>query len=169
MIKKTLFYLSLFFLVGAFIYIRLAPEKSEEIINSLTTDSESVEQKLIEPTQQVVQSLSKHGITIDEQRWGDEPPVFRVKATNRGETCMLELQAVISLKDGTSNTYGYKVYQQREAVRSLKDGTSNTITLHNEGDDFYNGQTTWFNGFVTDDLSDISSIQVFSFDILTDY
>jgi hypothetical protein len=147
MIKKTLFYLSLFFLVGAFIYIRLAPEKSEEIINSLTTDSESVEQKLIEPTQQVVQSLSKHGITIDEQRWGDEPPVFRVKATNRGETCMLELQAVISLKDGTSNT----------------------ITLHNEGDDFYNGQTTWFDGLVTDDLSDISSIQVFSFDILTDY
>ena len=147
MIKKTLFYLSLFFLVGAFIYIRLAPEKSEEIINSLTTDSESVEQKLIEPTQQVVQSLSKHGITIDEQRWGDEPPVFRVKASNRGETCMLELQAVISLKDGTSNT----------------------ITLHNEGDDFYNGQTTWFDGLVTDDLSDISSIQVFSFDILTDY
>ena len=147
MIKKTLFYLSLFFLVGAFIYIRLAPEKSEEIINSLTTDSESVEQKLIEPTQQVVQSLSKHGITIDEQRWGDEPPVFRVKATNRGETCMLELQAVISLKDGTSNT----------------------ITLHNEGDDFYNGQTTWFDGLVTDNLSDISSIQVFSFDILTDY
>ena len=147
MIKKTLFYLSLFFLVGAFIYIRLAPEKSEEIINSLTTDSVSVEQKLIEPTQQVVQSLSKHGITIDEQRWGDEPPVFRVKATNRGETCMLELQAVISLKDGTSNT----------------------ITLHNEGDDFYNGQTTWFDGLVTDDLSDISSIQVFSFDILTDY
>ena len=147
MIKKTLFYLSLFFLVGAFIYIRLAPEKSEEIINSLTTDSESVEQKLIEPTQQVVQSLSKHGITIDEQRWGDEPPVFRVKATNRGKTCMLELQAVISLKDGTSNT----------------------ITLHNEGDDFYNGQTTWFDGLVTDDLSDISSIQVFSFDILTDY
>lgn len=146
MIKKTLFYLSLFFLVGAFIYIRLAPEKSEEIINSLTTDSESVEQKLIEPTQQVVQSLSKHGITIDEQRWGDEPPVFRVKATNRGETCMLELQAVISLKDGTSNT----------------------ITLHNEGDDFYNGQTTWFDGLVTDNLSDISSIQVFSFDILTD-
>lgn len=147
MIKKTLFYLSLFFLVGAFIYIRLAPEKSEEIINSLTTDSESVEKKLIEPTQQVVQSLSKHGITIDEQRWGDEPPVFRVKATNRGETCMLELQAIISLKDGTSNT----------------------ITLHNEGDDFYNGQTTWFDGLVTDDLSDISSIQVFSFDILTDY
>ena len=147
MIKKTLFYLSLFFLVGAFIYIRLAPEKSEEIINSLTTDSESVEQKLIEPTQKVVQSLSKHGITIDEQRWGDEPPVFRVKATNRGETCMLELQAVISLKDGTTNT----------------------ITLHNQGDDFYNGQTTWFDGLVTDDLSDISSIQVFSFDILTDY
>lgn len=147
MIKKTLFYLSLFFLVGAFIYIRLAPEKSEEIINSLTTDSESVEQKLIEPTQQVVQSLSKHGITIDEQRWGDEPPVFRVKATNRGETCMLELQAVISLKDGTTNT----------------------ITLHNQGDDFYSGQTTWFDGLVTDNLSDISSIQVFSFDILTDY
>jgi hypothetical protein len=147
MIKKTLFYLSLFFLVGAFIYIRLAPEKSEEIINSLTTDSESVEQKLIEPTQQVVQSLSKHGITIDEQRWGDEPPVFRVKATNRGETCMLELQAVISLKGGTTNT----------------------ITLHNQGDDFYSGQTTWFDGLVTDNLSDISSIQVFSFDILTDY
>lgn len=145
--KKALFYLSLFFLVGAFIYIRLAPEKSEEIINSLTTDSESVEKKLIEPTQQVVQSLSKHGITIDEQRWGDEPPVFRVKATNRGETCMLELQAVISLKDGTTNT----------------------ITLHNQGDDFYSGQTTWFDGLVTDNLSDISSIQVFSFDILTDY
>jgi (2Fe-2S) ferredoxin len=143
MIKKTFYYLSAIIFVGAFIYFRLAPEKSEEIINSLTTDSESVEQKLIEPTQQVVQSLSKHGITIDEQRWGDEPPVFRVKATNRGETCMLELQAVISLKDGTSNT----------------------ITLHNEGDDFYNGQTTWFDGLVTDDLSDISSIQVFSFDI----
>ena len=145
--KKALFYLSLIIFVGAFIYIRLAPEKSEEIINSLTTDSESVEQKLIEPTQQVVQSLSKHGITIDEQRWGDEPPVFRVKATNRGETCMLELQAVISLKDGTTNT----------------------ITLHNQGDDFYSGQTTWFDGLVTDNLSDISSIQVFSFDILTDY
>lgn len=145
--KKALFYLSLFFLVGAFIYIRLAPEKSEEIINSLTTDSESVEKKLIEPTQQVVQSLSKHGITIDEQRWGDEPPVFRVKATNRGETSMLELQAVISLKDGTTNT----------------------ITLHNQGDDFYSGQTTWFDGLVTDNLSNISSIQVFSFDILTDY
>ena len=147
MIKKTLFYLSLFFLVGAFIYIRLAPEKSEEIINSLTTDSESVEQKLIEPTQRVVQGLSKYGITIDEQSWEDEPPVFRVKATNRGETCMLELQAVISLKDGTTNT----------------------ITLHNQGDDFYSGQTTWFDGLVTDNLSDISSIQVFSFDILTDY
>ena len=145
--KKALFYLSLIIFVGAFIYFRLAPEEGEEIINSLTTDSESVEKKLIEPTQQVVQSLSKHGITIDEQRWGDEPPVFRVKATNRGETCMLELQAVISLKDGTSNT----------------------ITLHNEGDDFYNGQTTWFDGLVTDNLSDISSIQVFSFDILTDY
>lgn len=147
MIKKTLFYLSLFFLVGAFIYIRLAPEKSEEIINSLTTDSESVEKKLIEPTQRVVQGLSKYGITIDEQSWEDEPPVFRVKATNRGETCMLELQAVISLKDGTTNT----------------------ITLHNQGDDFYSGQTTWFDGLVTDNLSDISSIQVFSFDILTDY
>ena len=73
--KKALIYLSLIIFVGAFIYIRLAPEKSEEIINSLTTDSESVEQKLIEPIQQVVQSLSKHGITIDEQRWGDEPPV----------------------------------------------------------------------------------------------
>jgi len=147
MIKKTLFYLSLFFLVGAFIYIRLAPEKSEEIINSLTTDSESVEKKLIEPTQRVVQGLSKYGITIDEQSWEDEPPVFRVKATNRGETCMLELQTVISLKDGTTNT----------------------ITLHNQGDDFYSGQTTWFDGLVTDNLSDISSIQVFSFDILTDY
>lgn len=147
MIKKTLFYLSLFFLVGAFIYIRLAPEKSEEIINSLTTDSESVEKKLIEPTQRVVQGLSKYGITIDEQSWEDEPPVFRVKATNRGETCMLELQAVISLKDGTTNT----------------------ITLHNQGDDFYSGQTTWFDGLVTDNLSNISSIQVFSFDILTDY
>lgn len=145
--KKALFYLSLIIFVGAFIYFRLAPEEGEEIINSLTTDSESVEQKLIEPTQQVVQSLSKHGITIDEQRWGDEPPVFRVKATNRGETCMLELQAVISLKDGTTNT----------------------ITLHNQGDDFYSGQTTWFDGLVTDNLSDISSIQVFSFDILTDY
>lgn len=145
--KKALFYLSLIIFVGAFIYFRLAPEEGEEIINSLTTDSESVEKKLIEPTQRVVQGLSKYGITIDEQSWEDEPPLFRVKATNRGETCMLELQAVISLKDGTSNT----------------------ITLHNEGDDFYNGQTTWFDGLVTDDLSDISSIQVFSFDILTDY
>lgn len=145
--KKALFYLSLIIFVGAFIYFRLAPEEGEEIINSLTTDSESVEKKLIEPTQRVVQGLSKHGITIDEQRWGDEPPVFRVKATNRGETCMLELQAVISLKDGTTNT----------------------ITLHNQGDDFYSGQTTWFDGLVTDNLSDISSIQVFSFDILTDY
>ncbi len=145
--KKALFYLSLIIFVGAFIYFRLAPEEGEEIINSLTTDSESVEKKLIEPTQRVVQGLSKYGITIDEQSWEDEPPVFRVKATNRGETCMLELQAVISLKDGTTNT----------------------ITLHNQGDDFYSGQTTWFDGLVTDNLSDISSIQVFSFDILTDY
>lgn len=145
--KKALFYLSLIIFVGAFIYFRLAPEEGEEIINSLTTDSESVEKKLIEPTQRVVQGLSKYGITIDEQSWEDEPPLFRVKATNRGETCMLELQAVISLKDGTTNT----------------------ITLHNQGDDFYSGQTTWFDGLVTDDLSDISSIQVFSFDILTDY
>lgn len=145
--KKALFYLSLIIFVGAFIYVRLAPEEGEEIINSLTTDSESVEKKLIEPTQRVVQGLSKYGITIDEQSWEDEPPLFRVKATNRGETCMLELQAVISLKDGTTNT----------------------ITLHNQGDDFYCGQTTWFDGLVTDNLSDISSIQVFSFDILTDY
>lgn len=147
MIKKTLFYLSLIIFVGAFIYFRLAPEEGEEIINSLTTDSESVEKKMVEPTQRVVQGLSKYGITIDEQSWEDEPPLFRVKATNRGETCMLELQAVISLKDGTTNT----------------------ITLHNQGDDFYSGQTTWFDGLVTDNLSDISSIQVFSFDILTDY
>ena len=145
--KKALTYLSIIIFVGAFIYFRLAPEKSEEIINSLTTDSESVEQKIVAPTQRVVQGLSKYGITIDEQSWEDEPPLFRVKATNRGETCMLELQAVISLKDGTTNT----------------------ITLHNQGDDFYSGQTTWFDGLVTDDLSDISSIQVFSFDILTDY
>jgi hypothetical protein len=145
--KKALLYLSLIIFVGAFIYFRLAPEEGEEIINSLTTDSESVEKKLIEPTQRVVQGLSKYGITIDEQSWEDEPPVFRVKATNRGETCMLELQTVISLKDGTTNT----------------------ITLHNQGDDFYSGQTTWFDGLVTDNLSDISSIQVFSFDILTDY
>lgn len=145
--KKALFYLSLIIFVGAFTYFRLAPEEGEEIINSLTTDSESVEKKLIEPTQRVVQGLSKYGITIDEQSWEDEPPVFRVKATNRGETCMLELQTVISLKDGTTNT----------------------ITLHNQGDDFYSGQTTWFDGLVTDNLSDISSIQVFSFDILTDY
>ena len=147
MIKKTFYYLSAIIFVGAFIYFRLAPEEGEEIINSLTTDSESVEKKLIEPTQRVVQGLSKYGITIDEQSWGDEPPVFRVKATNRGETCMLELQAVISLKDGTTNT----------------------ITLHNQGDDFYSGQTTWFDGLVTDNLSNISSIQVFSFDRLTDY
>lgn len=145
--KKALFYLSLIIFVGAFIYFRLAPEEGEEIINSLTTDSESVEKKMVEPTQRVVQGLSKYDITIDEQSWEDEPPLFRVKATNRGETCMLELQAVISLKDGTTNT----------------------ITLHNQGDDFYSGQTTWFDGLVTDDLSDISSIQVFSFDILTDY
>ena len=145
--KKALFYLSLIIFVGAFIYFRLAPEEGEEIINSLTTDSESVEKKLIEPTQRVVQGLSKYGITIDEQSWGDEPPVFRVKATNRGETCMLDLQAIISLKDGTTNT----------------------ITLHNQGDVFYNGQTTWFDCLVTEDLTDIISIQVFSFDRLTDY
>ena len=145
--KKALIYLSLIIFVGAFIYVRLAPEKSEEIINSLTTDSERVEKKLIEPTQRVVQGLSEHGITIDEQRWDNEPPLFRVKATNRGETCMLDLQAVISLKDGTTNT----------------------ITLHNQGDDFFNGQTTWFECVIIEDLSDISSIQVFSFDILTDY
>ena len=145
--KKALIYLSLIIFVGAFIYVRLAPEKSDEIINSLTTDSESVEKKLIEPTQRVVQGLSEHGITIDEQRWDNEPPLFRVKATNRGETCMLDLQAVISLKDGTTNT----------------------ITLHNQGDDFFNGQTTWFECVIIEDLSDISSIQVFSFDILTDY
>ena len=145
--KKALFYLSLIIFVGAFIYFRLAPEEGEEIINSLTTDSESAEQKFVAPTQRVVQGLSKYGITIVEHSWEDEPPLFRVKATNRGETCMLELQAVISLKDGTTNT----------------------ITLHNQGDDFYSGQTTWFDGLVTDDLSDISSIQVFSFDILTDY
>ena len=145
--KKALFYLSLIIFVGAFIYFRLAPEEGEEIINSLTTDSESVEKKLIEPTQRVVQGLSKYGITIVEHSWEDEPPLFRVKATNRGETCMLDLQAIISLKDGTTNT----------------------ITLHNQGDDFYSGQTTWFDGLVTDNLSNISSIQVFSFDILTDY
>ena len=145
--KKALIYLSLIIFVGAFIYVRLAPEEGEEIINSLTTDSESVEKKLIEPTQRVVQGLSKYGITIDEQSWEDEPPLFRVKATNRGETCMLELQAVISLKDGTTNT----------------------ITLHNQGDDFFNGQTTWFECVIIEELSDISSIQVFSFDILTDY
>jgi hypothetical protein len=144
--KKALIYLSLIIFVGAFIYVRLAPEKSEEIINSLTTDSERVEKKIVAPTQRVVQGLSEHGITIDEQRWDNEHnelPFFQVKATNRGETCMLELQAVISLKDGTTNT----------------------ITLHNQGDDFYSGQTTWFDGLVTDDLSDISYIQVFSFDI----
>ena len=145
--KKTLSYLSLIILLGAFIYVRLAPEKGEEIINSLTTDSERVEKKIVAPTQRVVQGLSKYGITIVEHSWEDEPPLFRVKATNRGETCMLDLQAIISLKDGTTNT----------------------ISLHNQGDDFYSGQTTWFDGLVTDDLSDISSIQVFSFDILTDY
>ena len=144
--KKALIYLSLIILLGAFIYVRLAPEKGEEIMNSLTTDSERVEQKIVAPTQRVLQSLSKYGITIDEQRWDDEYcelPLFQVKATNRGETCMLDLQAVISLKDGTTNT----------------------IKLHNEGDVFYNGQTTWFDCLVTEDLSDISSIQVFSFDI----
>ena len=56
-----------------------------------------------------------------------------------------------------------------QAVISLKDGTTNTITLHNQGDDFFNGQTTWFECVIIEDLSDISSIQVFSFDILTDY
>ncbi len=145
--KKALIYLSLIILVGAFIYVRLAPEKGDEIINSLTTDSERVEQKIVAPTQRVLQSLSKYRITIDEQGWEDEPPLFRVKATNRGETCMLDLQAIISLKDGTTNT----------------------ITLHNQGDVFYNGQTTWFDCLVTEDLTDIISIQVFSFDRLTDY
>ena len=145
--KKVLIYLSLIIFVGAFIYVRLAPEKGDEIINSLTSDSERVEQKIVAPTQRVLQSLSKYGITIDEQGWEDEPPLFRVKATNRGETCMLELKAVISLKDGTTNT----------------------ITLHNHGNDFYSGQTTWFDGLVAEELSDIRSIQVFSFDILTDY
>jgi hypothetical protein len=141
--KKALIYLSLIIFVGAFIYVRLAPEKGEEIINTLTTNSESAEQKFVAPTQRVVQGLSKYGITIVEHSWEDEPPLFRVKATNRGETCMLELQAVISLKDGTTNT----------------------ITLHNEGDVLYNGQTTWFECVITEELSDISSIQVFSFDI----
>ena len=141
--KKALIYLSLIIFVGAFIYVRLAPEKGDEIINSLTTDSESVEKKIVAPTQRVLQSLSKYGITIDEQGWEDEPPLFRVKATNRGETCMLELKADISLKDGTTNT----------------------ITLHNHGYDFYSGQTTWFDGLVAEELSDIRSIQVFSFDI----
>ena len=145
--KKALIYLSLIIFVGAFIYVRLAPEKGEEIINTLTTNSESAEQKIVAPTQRVVQGLSKYGITIDEQSWEDEPPLFRVKATNRGETCMLDLQAIISLKDGTTNT----------------------ITLHNQGDVFYNGQTTWFDCLVTEDLTDIISIQVFSFDRLTDY
>ena len=146
MIKKTFYYLSAIIFVGAFIYFRLAPKESEEIINTLTTNSESVEKKLLEPTQRVVQGLSEHGITIDEQRWDNENyelPLFQVKATNHGETCMLELQAVISLKDGTTNT----------------------ITLHNEGDVLYNGQTTWFECVITEELSDISSIQVFSFDI----
>lgn len=143
--KSTLFYLPLFIFAGAYIFIKSAPEKSEEIIDKLTNSSESVEQKLSEPTERVVQSLGKYGITIDEQGWEDEPPVLRVKATNNGETCMLELQAVIYLKDGTTNT----------------------VSLYNQGDEFYNGQTTWFEGLVTDELSDISSIQVFSFDILT--
>ena len=141
--KKALIYLSTIIFVGAFIYVRLAPEKGEEIINSLTTDSERVEKKIVAPTQRVVQGLSKYGITIVEHSWEDEPPLFRVKATNRGETCMLELKAVISLKDGTTNT----------------------ITLHNHGYDFYSGQTTWFDGLVAEELSDIRSIQVFSFDI----
>ena len=148
--KKALTYLSIIIFVGAFIYVRLAPEKSDEIINSLTTGSERVEKKIVAPTQRVVQGLSEHGITIDDQRWDNEHnelPLFQVKATNRGETCMLELQAVISLKDGTTNT----------------------ITLHNEGDVLYNGQTTWFECVITEELSDISSIQVFSFDRLTDY
>ena len=146
MIKKTFYYLSAIIFIGAFIYFRLAPKESEEIINTLTTNSESVEKKLLEPTQRVVQGLSELGITIDEQRWDNENyelPLFQVKATNRGETCMLDLQAVISLKDGTTNT----------------------ITLHNEGDVLYNGQTTWFECVITEELSDISSIQVFSFDI----
>ena len=146
MIKKTFYYLLLIIFVGAFIYFRLAPKESEEIINTLTTNSESVEKKLLEPTQRVVQSLSEHGITIDGQRWDNENyelPLFQVKATNRGETCMLDLKAVISLKDGTTNT----------------------ITLHNEGDVLYNGQTTWFECVITEDPSDIISIQVFSFDI----
>ena len=142
--KSTLFYLPLFIFAGAYIFIKSVPEKGEEIIDKLTNSSESVEKKLTEPTQRVVQSLDKYGITIDEQKWEDEPPVFRVKATNRGETCMLELQAAIYLKDGTTNT----------------------ISLYNQGDEFYNGQTTWFEGLVTDELSDISSIQVFSFDRL---
>lgn len=145
--KKALIYLSLIIFVGAFIYVRLAPEKGEDIINTLTTNSESAEQKFVAPTQRVVQGLSKYGITIVEHSWEDEPPLFRVKATNRGETCMLDLQAIISLKDGTTNT----------------------ITLHNQGDVFYNGQTTWFDCLVTEDLTDIISIQVFSFDRLTDY
>lgn len=148
--KKALIYLSLIIFVGAFIYVRLAPEKGEEIINTLTTNSESAEQKFVAPTQRVVQGLSEHGITIDDQRWDNEHnelPLFQVKATNRGETCMLDLQAIISLKDGTTNT----------------------ITLHNQGDVFYNGQTTWFDCLVTEDLTDIISIQVFSFDRLTDY
>ena len=49
-----------------------------------------------------------------------------------------------------------------QAAIYLKDGTTNTVILYNQGDDFYNGQTTWFEGLVTDELSDISSIQVFS-------
>ena len=145
--KNVLSFIMLLACVGVYIFFRFAPDTSNEIIDKLTDDFESVEQKLNEPTQRVVQGLSKYGITIDEQGWEDEPPVFRVKATNNGETCALELQAVISLKDGTTNT----------------------VSLYNQGDEFYNGQTTWFEGLVTDELSDIISIQVFSFDILTDY
>ena len=147
MYKSTLFYLLLLICIGVSIFYRSAPDTCNEIIDKLTNSSESVEKKLTEPTQRVVQGLDKYGITIDEQGWEDEPPVLRVKATNNGETCMLELQAVISLKDGTTNT----------------------ITLHNQGDDFFSGQTTWFDALVAEELSDISSIQVFSFDVLTDY
>ena len=57
--KKALIYLSPTAFVGAFIYVRLAPEKSDEIINSLTTDSERVEKKIVAPTQRVVQGLSE--------------------------------------------------------------------------------------------------------------
>ena len=143
--KKTLFYLLLFICIGVSIFYRFAPDTSNEIINGLTNDTGSVELKLMEPTQQVVQSLSKYGITIEDQGWNDELHTFRVKATNQGETCILELIASISLKDGTTNT----------------------VTLYSQGDDFYRGQTTWFEGLVTDDPSNIRSIQLFSFDIIT--